>query len=135
MFLFLEVPWLAVILGTVSSMVIGFLWYGPLFGKLWMRLIDKSREELGAAGPLVYVGTGVAWLITSYVLALILTYAGAFSIVDGVISGLVVALGIAASQTFIYTSFGGPPKSVWALNAAYIAICLMITGGLINALV
>jgi hypothetical protein len=134
LFQFTNVPWLAVILGTLASMFIGFLWYGPLFGKLWMRLIGKSMDELGAAGPIIYVWTGFAWLITAYVLALILTAAGASSIVDGILGGLIVALGIAATQTFIYTSFGGPPKSVWALNAGYIAVSLMVTGALIAAL-
>lgn len=43
----------------VLSMVLGALWYGPLFGKRWMRLIGinsnnkKSQQEMQkSAGPL-----------------------------------------------------------------------------------
>lgn len=30
--------WLGVILAIVASYAIGFLWHGPLFGKLWLKL-------------------------------------------------------------------------------------------------
>jgi hypothetical protein len=29
--------WLAVVAAVISSVVIGFLWYGPLFGGAWMK--------------------------------------------------------------------------------------------------
>lgn len=30
---------LAVVLAAVVSMIVGWLWYGPLFGKQWMALM------------------------------------------------------------------------------------------------
>ena len=101
MFSFLNVPWLAVIIGTLAAMFIGFLWYGPLFGKTWMRMMNKTMEEMGQANPLMYLGTGAAWLVTAYVLALILVAAGAHSIVDGIVDGLIVAVGIAIADLHV----------------------------------
>mgnify|MGYP001090013640 CR=1 FL=1 len=37
-----RVNWIAVVLGGVFSMILGFLWYGPLFGKLWLRTIGST---------------------------------------------------------------------------------------------
>lgn len=39
----------AVLGGAVFLMIMGFVWYGPLFGKLWMKIIgapDMSKEEM-----------------------------------------------------------------------------------------
>jgi len=38
---------IAIVIATIVSMAIGFVWYGPLFGKLWMELIrrDKNIKE------------------------------------------------------------------------------------------
>jgi hypothetical protein len=41
---------LAAIVATIAHQVLGFLWYGPLFGKLWLREVGKTREEI-AQGP------------------------------------------------------------------------------------
>jgi hypothetical protein len=32
-----QVNWIAVALGAVFNMVIGSVWYGPLFGNLWLK--------------------------------------------------------------------------------------------------
>lgn len=30
-----DVNWLAIVAAAVAAFVVGFLWYGPLFGKRW----------------------------------------------------------------------------------------------------
>lgn len=52
----------AIIVCAILSMVVGALWYGPLFGKTWMRIIgvdpnNKSavKRMQNAAGPLYFV--------------------------------------------------------------------------------
>lgn len=39
-----DINWLA-ILAAASSLVIGFLWYGPLFGKAWMKESGMTEEK------------------------------------------------------------------------------------------
>src|SRR5687768_4597494 len=124
---FVDVPWLAIILGTIAAMFIGFLWYGPLFSKLWMHEIGKTQAEIASSSdPTLYIFTGLAWLVTSYVVSLVLTAVGATRMVDAIMWGVLLALGIAATQTFIYTSFGGPNKRVWALNMGYIVVSVVV---------
>lgn len=52
----------AVLVCGVLSMVLGAVWYGPLFGKKWMEIVGVSEEDLArrkemqkAAGPLYLV--------------------------------------------------------------------------------
>jgi hypothetical protein len=42
----MNVNWLAVIAAALSSFPLGFLWYGPLFGKVWRREVILSAEQL-----------------------------------------------------------------------------------------
>jgi len=54
--------YLAIITGAALSMVIGGIWYGPLFGKKWMEIIgvnpadsDAKKKMQKTAGPLYAV--------------------------------------------------------------------------------
>ena len=65
----------AVISGAVLSMIIGAIWYGPLFSKKWMEIIGVNPEDKDAmqkmqksAGPL-YVVQFVLTLFQVLVLA------------------------------------------------------------------
>jgi hypothetical protein len=71
----LQINYWAIVVCGVLAMVVGFIWYGPLFGRLWMRLsganpddLAKRKEMQKAAGPL-YVLHFVLVLFQAYVLA------------------------------------------------------------------
>ncbi len=58
----LTVNYWAIATGAVLSMVIGAIWYGPLFGKKWMAIVGVNSADLEArkkmqksAGPLYLV--------------------------------------------------------------------------------
>lgn len=58
----LSINYLAIIVGAVLSMVIGAIWYGPLFGKKWMEIVGVNPNDIEArkkmqksAGPLYAV--------------------------------------------------------------------------------
>ncbi|MDO8488446.1 MAG: DUF1761 family protein [bacterium] len=36
------VNYLAILAAAVLSMVLGFLWFGPLFGQTWMKLMGLA---------------------------------------------------------------------------------------------
>ena len=73
---FENVNYLAILVAGIISMVVGFLWYGPLFGKAWMRLsgfdskkIDESKKK-GMTKS--YIIMFIATLIFACVLATLL---------------------------------------------------------------
>lgn len=58
----LQINYWAVLLGAVLSMVIGSIWYGPLFGNKWAELLGvnpkdkkKMKEMQESAMPLYFV--------------------------------------------------------------------------------
>ena len=65
---------LATLLATVLSFVLGGLWYGPVFGKAWMRLVGVTeatlRENFNPAKT--YGITFVLAFLASYVFGMFL---------------------------------------------------------------
>ncbi len=125
-----QINWLAVIVVTVANMVIGFLWYGPIFGQTWLRLIGKRAEEIEGSS-VVYGISALAALVSAVVLALVVTAFGADTIVSGLVAGAVLWIGIGATGTLVYTTFEGPPYSVWLLHASYMLVVFIIGGAVL----
>jgi hypothetical protein len=124
---FSGVNWLAVVVGTVLSMAMGALWYGPLFGQRWLRLIGKTEDEL-EADPMDYIKTAVAAFVAMLILNVAVVVFGASSLLDGVLLGGFLFLGFGATATYVYTTFEGPPESVWLLYGAYQLVVYLIMG-------
>jgi hypothetical protein len=127
---FEQVNLLAVLLGAIISMVLGFLWYSPfLFGNLWLRLIGKRAEEINGAG-IAYALSFLAALISAFVLALVVQAFGARTLLEGVLVGAMTWIGIGATATFVYSVFEGPPKGVWLLHGAYQLVVFVVQGAI-----
>jgi hypothetical protein len=58
-------------LAALVPMVIGFVWYGPLFGKTWMDQMGFTEEFLKEANMFVVMGLS---LVLSFILALMVQF-------------------------------------------------------------
>ena len=69
------INYLAVVGAAVFAVVLGMLWYGPLFGKMWMRSIGQTKESMmammkpGMGMPVLYILQIIGALVMSYVVA------------------------------------------------------------------
>ncbi len=71
----MEINYLAVLACGIVSMILGSIWYGPIFGRTWMRIVGVTEEDLAkrkemqkSAAPL-YIVQFVLSLFQAYVLA------------------------------------------------------------------
>ena len=46
----MQVNFLAIIVCAVVSMIVGTIWYGPLFGKKWMKHFNFTKEDIPHTG-------------------------------------------------------------------------------------
>ncbi len=128
-----SINWLGVLGATLVSFIVGFLWYGPLFGKLWLKLskipaseIAKNKQK-GMAKPMILNFIGI--LITSFVFAQIINLLGISSIGQGAVLGFWIWLGFFASATMLNgTIWEGKPWSLYVLNSLYWLVNLKIMG-------
>jgi hypothetical protein len=126
-----EVNWLAVLVATVATFVLGGLWYGPLFGKLWMRASGMTDEELKRGNPGKIFGVSfVLQLIAAFVLAMFIgpEATPAFATMAGLSVGLCwVGMGFGVVYLFEHRPF-----SHWAVNAGYQTAAFTIMGAILG---
>lgn len=65
---------LAVLVATLSTFFVGWLWYGPLFGKAWMNAVGLSEEQIQQGNMAKIFGFAFLFeLIMAFNLAVFLT--------------------------------------------------------------
>ena len=113
-----EVSLLATFLATVLSFVLGGLWYGPVFGKSWMRLVGVSGDTLRSrSNPAKTYGI-------TFVLAFLASYV--FGMFLGAHPGMALGLGAGASAGVCWVA-----ASLWTndLFEGRRAALIFINGG------
>ena len=43
---FAGLNWWAILVATVAAFVLGYVWYGPVFGKAWLVALGKTEDEI-----------------------------------------------------------------------------------------
>ncbi|MBM3232332.1 DUF1761 domain-containing protein [Candidatus Pacearchaeota archaeon] len=121
---------------AVILFIIGFLWYGPLFGKLWVKLSKIPAIEVAKAKK---KGMSGMWksivlnLIGNFILVYVLTgvivLLGVTSPMQGAIVGFWIWLGFFACTTLLNSVIlEGKPWGLFALNGLYWLVCLKLAG-------
>ncbi|RJQ13442.1 DUF1761 domain-containing protein [Candidatus Parcubacteria bacterium] len=125
----------AVLGAAIASMVVGMLWYGPLFGKQWMAMMGITKESMQTmkmTPKSAMTGGFVASLVMSYVLAHSLVFAEAYLGTSGVSAGLSTGfwnwLGFVAPVTLGVVLWEGKPWKLWFLNGSYYLVSLLVMG-------
>jgi hypothetical protein len=127
-----DINYIAVVVAAVIAYALGALWYGPLFGRIWMQLSGKTEATLDKSNMGVrYVIGFVTSLVMAYVLAHLIEYARAATIVEGLQTGFWVWLGFVATVSLGMVLWEGKPFKLWVLNNAYNLFSLLVMGAII----
>ncbi len=110
-----DLDWLGVLVGTLALMVLGALWYGPIFGRMWSEGTGSPRMS-GIPQAAKLLGT----LAYSFVISASVAYFGALddfehAAVMGLLLGVMV-IGAALYSGVVWTNrkFG-----VWIIEVAF----------------
>ncbi|MEK7554653.1 MAG: DUF1761 domain-containing protein [Patescibacteria group bacterium] len=127
-----DINYLAVFASAVASMAIGFLWYGPVFGKQWIAMMGFTKEQMDAAKSKgmtkSYVIALIGSLVTAYVLAHFVVYTGAVNITGGLQTGFWVWLGFVATVALGSVLWEGKSWKLYGLNMSYQLVNLLVIG-------
>jgi hypothetical protein len=126
-----------VLLGGVASMLIGMIYYADqLFGKEWKKLakIDGKRfeKEMPKVMPMMFI----AALITSYVVAYFtFLYHSFFQtswLGDGVVTALILWLGVAATTVYVHNAVDQRPPKLTAISLGNRLLSILAMGLLVG---
>lgn len=131
--------YIAVVGAAIASMVIGSLWYGPLFGKKFQQAMgmdtwspEKQAEEKKKMGKL-YAMQLVASLVMFYVLAVFVDRTGSIGIGGGVSTALWTWIGFVVPVQLGSAIWGGNMTLFW-IGAGNMLATLLAAGVIIGAL-
>jgi hypothetical protein len=122
--------WLAVLVATVAGFMLGGLWYGPLFGKAWLKAIGKTEDEIKPSpGP--FIISFFTALVTSIVLGLLIAGLHIESTGDGAVIGLVTGIGFIATAMASDSAFCGWGVNLWLIQSGYRVTYSVIMGAIL----
>lgn len=125
-----EINYWAVAAATLSTMIVGAIWYTPkVFGNAWMRLAKVSPGSgASAVGPILV--TLVVSFITSWVLAGAIWiaydfYGGSF-LVAALLTGVLLWAGLTAARFITHDAFERRPPALTVMNCAHELVTIVV---------
>jgi hypothetical protein len=129
---FSDLNWWAILVATLVAFVLGGLWYGPLFGKAWLRAVGKTEDELEpSATP--FIVSFFAALLTSIVLAALIQTMSIATIAGGLMLGAIAGVGFIAAAMASDTAFCGWGLPLFLIQSGYRVLYSIIMGGILAA--
>ncbi|MCX6501381.1 MAG: DUF1761 domain-containing protein [Microbacterium sp.] len=120
-----------VLLATLSSMIVGSIWYTPrVFGTRWARLANVDMDRPGATAVWPIVTTVIVSLVTAFVLAIGTTvvwgYAGGSYLLAALTVGTLGWAGFTAARFITHDAFEGRPTALTVMNIAHELVTLVV---------
>lgn len=130
-----DLNWLAVFVAALAYFAIGALWYAPpVFGTVWTAAGGMSMPEAGTRpSPAIYLTPLIGSVLSAVALGMLAEATGTDTFKEGIVLGLVVAIGFAVAIAFVTAQFESekPKPMVWgAVNGGY-----HVVGNLVAAII
>lgn len=124
---------LAVITSSVLAFVLGGIWYGPIFGALWMRENGFKAEELAKSNQAKIYGLAFLFtLVMAYNLAFFLGQPS-MGLKEGLMYGFATGFGWIAMGLFVVGLFERRSMALMLVNGGYMTVALTMMGAIITA--
>jgi hypothetical protein len=132
---------LAVSVAAIAAFILGFLFHGPLTGKLWMKLANvhpTGNEKFADMIPKMLWNL-LAQFVTAFVLAVIYLFASASPYIGGkgIFGGVILAiwlwLGFLVTSSSIEVIWMGRNYKLWLFEVVCSLIVMIVMGAIIAA--
>lgn len=119
--------WWAILVATLSSFVLGGLWYGPLFGKRWLRALGKSEYDL-TPSAVPFVVALITSFITCLTLAWLISLLGVNTWEYGALLGAIVGVAFIACSSISDGAFCRWSWALLSIQAVYRILHCVVAG-------
>lgn len=128
--------YLAVFVSAIAVMVLGALWYGPLFGRLWMQLSGITNKEIDDSNKsnlvwILYLINFISIFVTAYVTAHFIYFVGADTLKEGLQTGFWIWLGFIATFSLGMVIWEAKPFKLYILTNTYHLISFLMVGSIL----
>ena len=130
-----DVNYLAVLAAAIASMVVGFVWYGPLFGKQYMAIMKFDKKKMNEAKKKgmgkTYALAFLTSLIMAYVLAHFVSYVEAKTIADAAVLGFWLWIGFFATTQLGMVLWENKPVKLYVINTLHYLVSLAVMAAIL----
>lgn len=130
----LKINHLAVWAGVVLLTVLGFLWYGPLFGDAWMGHVGLDRATVEANPPTagLWITNTIATIIPLYTLAWLYSRLKVRSAIEGGLIGLLIGFSFVFLSNMTGDMFAQRPYGLSWITGGYSMVALALAGSILG---
>jgi hypothetical protein len=131
-----DLNWLAVVAATIAYFALGALWYAePVFGRAWQRAAGWDLNPPENAGAGIYAVPLATCFAATLATAMIGAASSTDNIMEGILLGLVVGVGVALPAIFVTGTFDmtkPAPMTFAAIGAGYHIVGLALVGAILG---
>lgn len=126
---------LAILVCVIALFVLGFIWYGPLFGDSWMEMVglDPEQVEANPPGAGVWLTNLVATVLPLYVLAWLLLKMDVKTGLKGAWIGFVISFSFVFLSQMTGDMFAKAPYALSWITGGYSMLALTLSGLILGA--
>ncbi len=130
-----QMNWIAVIGAALAGFLIGGIWYGPLFSKVWQRESGLTDEAMKNASMAQIFGlTFVLNLVASFILGHVMdTYQHPGLHISAMI-GFGIGLGFVATSIGVNYLFARKSMKLFLIDGGYWTVVYTVMGAIFGAL-
>jgi len=126
-----SINWLAVLVATISTFVLGAIWYGPLFGKAWMAEHGFTEDDLKNANMGKIYGT--AFVLELIMVVNLAFFLNGLSIKEGLLYSFATGFGWVAMAMGVNYLFSRSTLKLWLIDSFYFVVSFLIMGVILTA--
>ena len=117
-----DLDYLAVVVGAVVFMVVGYVWYGPLFGKQWSAASGQPMESGTPATDKL-----IAMFVSMFVLSAAINFFGVSDNFEhGIVMGLIFGVFLIGSAAYSDVIWAGKNRATWMIDSAYLFVAITL---------
>lgn len=133
----IDINWLAILVSVIIMQALGFLWYGPLFGKPYLKMLGVdaatvTKEERNKSFKRSVIPQIICSFLIAFTLKHNVVFGSAYLMMGGVAAGLQAGfwnwLGFVATVSLGSVLWEKKPWKFWFITAGYYLVAMLIVG-------
>lgn len=123
----------AIMVAWLINCAIGAWWYSTAaFGPLWHKLAGNDILKIPEKEATRIIGfVMVSAVFQAFVLAIVLNSIGAITVLDGLLAGALLWVGLTAATTVGVTLYSRRSWKFWWLNSSYFLLVMVVNAAIL----
>lgn len=130
-----DINWIATVLAALAGFLVGGIWYGPLFLKVWQHEAGITQEQMGKRNPaMVFGGAFLLNLFAAFILGHVLATYGHPGLGVSIMVAGGIALGFVVTSIGVNYLFASKSLKLFAIDAGYWLVIYSLMGAIYGLL-